>query len=81
MRVLSQLSDVIKLPIPCSNPSCGKEFMETVRRMKAQRTATCSYCGTHVDLSSKEWCAYVDQFAQACDDLQVPYSRHGKSRR
>jgi transcription elongation factor Elf1 len=75
MRVLSTLSDVIKLPIPC--PNCGKEFMETVGRMKRQRKATCGYCDTRVDLSSEQWRSYIDTFAEACDRLQGPYRKLG----
>jgi transcription elongation factor Elf1 len=71
----SNLGDVIKLPVPCS--SCGKEFMETVRRLQTKRSATCTYCGTVIDTSSEEWIAYVDEFAEACDSLQIPYSKLG----
>ena len=73
MAALRKLSDVIKLPVPCTNRKCGMEFMETVRRLQQKRQATCPYCHTRVDASSDKWRAYVDEFAKACDELQVPY--------
>ncbi len=73
MAAVSNLSDAIKLPVPCTNAKCGMEFMETVRRLQEKRQATCPYCHTRVDASSDNWCAYLDGFGKACAELQVPY--------
>jgi len=38
VAAVSNLSDAIKLPVPCTNAKCGMEFMETVRRLQ-EKTA------------------------------------------
>jgi hypothetical protein len=77
VRATGKLSDVIKLPVRCTNRKCGMEFLETVHRLQEKRQATCPYCHTRVDASSDKWRAYVDEFAEACDKFQVPYHSLG----
>jgi hypothetical protein len=67
----SELIWAIKLPVPC--PYCSKEFTQAVAWLNARTQTPCTYCDRPIDLSSKEWRAYVGEFAKACEHLQVPY--------
>ena len=71
MTIRSQLEWAIKLPIPC--PKCGHESMETVACLKEHDETACESCRATIDLTSKEWRAYVDQFAKALSELRPIY--------
>jgi hypothetical protein len=63
--------DFVRLPIPHLVPDCGMTDMQPLRDLVASDKVVCTYCQQVVDVSSKEWRAFIDKAADLYRTMMV----------
>jgi hypothetical protein len=62
--------DFIRLPVPC--PHCNQEDLQRLTDLVSSNKVTCNTCQGSIDISSKEWRAFIDQAAQLYKSIRRP---------
>ena len=64
------LQPLIQFPIVCDN--CGKEFDKPFGEVVANDAATCPDCSAIIDLTTEEWRAAINEFADELKNFRGP---------
>jgi hypothetical protein len=51
--------EYIRIPIPCTNPSCRQQSMELLRECLQCDSVSCAYCGHKIDISHPDWRTFL----------------------
>jgi transcription initiation factor IIE alpha subunit len=68
-----ELGNILKMPVPC--PHCLQESAQTVAFLINNEEFTCPDCNGAVDLTTKEWRAFKEKFAEALNAVQPYYAQ------
>jgi endogenous inhibitor of DNA gyrase (YacG/DUF329 family) len=49
----------MRIDVPC--PHCGQNSLQLIRNLVANDSVPCTYCGERIDVSSKEWRAFISE--------------------
>ena len=63
--------DFVRLPIPHLVPDCGMTDVHPLRDLVASDKVICTYCQQPIDVSSKEWRAFIDKAADLYRAMMV----------
>lgn len=66
----SELAWVVQIPNPCGH--CGKEEPQFIGWFQDKTEASCSACGSVLDLNTAEWAAFSDAFVKLCVGKYAP---------
>jgi hypothetical protein len=66
-----ELGRILEMPVSC--PHCPKYSMQPISFLVGKDKITCKECKGEIDLTTKEWTAFLKKFKKALKDLQPLY--------